>query len=372
MSDSFSFSSYEIHPNAILSNIKQAKKKLDKNTKIIAMIKADAYSVGVEIVASIINHSVDAFAVANLEEGIKLRNMGLAKEIFVMAPINIEFLSVYSYYKLTPTIASIRELNKLSKEIKVPLKVQIKVDSGLSRFGIAKISEFRRVLEKIKNNKNLVLVGVFSHLATKEADTKFIYKQQRRFQKFVKQAEDVFGDGLLYHIANTNAIFNHNGLNFNAVRMGFGLYGMDDSLGRNLKPFISITSKIVSIKKIRKNTSVGYDRTMIASRNMKIGIVPLGYVDGINRRLSNIGTVLINGHIVKIVGRVSMDSFMVDITDIEGINEGQKVTILGKDGSERQTLKMLADYTGCSMYELLVGFSNKRMQIKLVDDWCKL
>ena len=338
MSDSFSFSSYEIHPNAILNNIKQAKKKLNKNTKIIAMIKADAYSVGAEVVAPIINHSVDAFAVANLEEGIKLRNTGLTKEIFIMAPINIEFLSVYSYYKLTPTIASIKELNKLSNEIKVPLKVQIKVDSG------------------------------FSHLATKEADTKFIFKQQKRFNKFVSVAEGIFGDCLLYHLANTNAVFNHNGLNFNAVRMGFGLYGMDDSLSRNLKPFISITSKIVSIKNIRKNTSIGYDRTMIASRNMKIGIVPLGYVDGINRRLSNIGTVLINGQIAKIVGRVSMDSFMIDLTDVEGIKEGQKVTILGKDGSERLTLKTLADYTGCSMYELLVGFSNKRMKIELIND----
>lgn len=368
MSDSFSFSSYEIHPNAILNNIKQAKKKLNKNTKIIAMIKADAYSVGAEVVAPIMNHSVDAFAVANLEEGIKLRNTGLTKEIFIMAPINIEFLSVYSYYKLTPTIASIKELNKLSNEIKVPLKVQIKVDSGLSRFGIAKISEFRRALEKIKNNNKLTLIGVFSHLATKEADTKFIFKQQKRFNKFVSVAEGIFGDCLLYHLANTNAVFNHNGLNFNAVRMGFGLYGMDDSLSRNLKPFISITSKIVSIKNIRKNTSIGYDRTMIASRNMKIGIVPLGYVDGINRRLSNIGTVLINGQIAKIVGRVSMDSFMIDLTDVEGIKEGQKVTILGKDGSERLTLKMLADYTGCSMYELLVGFSNKRMKIELIND----
>lgn len=368
MSDSFSFSTFEVYPNAILSNIRFAKKQLNAGTKIIAMVKADAYSVGIEIVAPIIAGVVDAFAVANLQEGITLRNLGIAKEIFVMAPINIEFLSVYSYYKLTPTIASIFELNKLSKEIKVPLKVQIKVDSGLTRFGISKISEFRRLLRKIKCNKNLTLCGVFSHLATKQEDVKFIHHQCRRFEKFVSVAKSEFGENLLFHLANTNAIFFHKGLNFNAVRMGFGLYGMDNSKIKKLKPFISIKSKIVSIKKVSKGASIGYDRTMIANKDMKIGIVPLGYADGINRRLSNVGRVLINGQRINIVGRISMDSFMVDLSGFDEIKNFSTVTLLGASGGENQTLKEVADLCGCSMYEFLVGLSHKRMRIDYIDD----
>lgn len=364
MSDPFSYSRYILHPEAILHNIKLARSCLKPNTKIIAMVKADAYSVGVEVVASIIKNSVDAFAVANLEEGIKLRNLGILNEIFVMAPINLEFLSVYSYYNLAPTITSISELNKMSSETKMPIKVQIKVDSGLARFGISKISEFRRVLAKIKSNKKITLLGVFSHLATKQENTKFIYHQKRRFEKFVNEAKLMYGENLYYHLANSNAVFNHSGLGFNAVRMGFGLFGMDKNLHKKLRPFISIKSKIVSLKTINKNASVGYDRTFIANRKMKIAIVPLGYADGVDRRLSNKGFVLIDGCRANIVGRVSMDSFMVDVSDIKNVTVGSDVTIIGKEKREIITLQNIACLSDASPYEILVKFSNKRMKIE--------
>lgn len=364
MSDPFSYSRFIVSPQAILHNIKQAKKCLPDKTKIIAMVKADAYSVGVEVVAPIIKNSVDAFAVANLEEGIKLRGLGIVNEIFVMAPINLEFLSVYSYYNLTPTITSFLELNKLSSETKMPIKVQIKVDSGLTRFGISKISEFRRVLAKIKSNKKIMLLGVFSHLATKQENVKFIYKQKRRFEKFVNIAKLSFGENLYYHLANSNAVFNHAGLGFNAVRMGYGLFGMDKILNKKLKPFLEIKSNVVSIKMLRKNISIGYDRTFVTSCNMKIGIVPLGYADGVDRRLSNKGYVLIDGQRANIVGRVSMDSFMVDITDIKDVKIGSVVTIVGKSGFEKITLLEIANLCNASPYEILVKFSNKRMKIE--------
>lgn len=364
MSDPFSYSRYILHPEAILHNIKLARKCLKPNTKIIAMVKANAYSVGVEMVAPIIKNSVDAFAVANLEEGIKLRNLGILNEIFVMAPINLEFLSVYSYYDLTPTITSFSELNKLSSETKMPIKVQIKVDSGLTRFGISKISEFRRALAKIKTNKKITLLGVFSHLATKQENQKFIYQQKRRFEKFVNEAKLIYGENLYYHLANSNAVFNHSGLGFNAVRIGFGLFGMDKNLHKKLRPFISIKSKIVSIKNINPNTSVGYDRTFVANKKMKIGIVPLGYADGVDRRLSNFGYVIIGGSRAPIVGRVSMDSFMVDVSGIKNVTEGIDVTIIGKDKFESITLQEVASLCNASPYEILVKFSNKRMKIE--------
>ena len=366
MSDSFSFSTFEINPRAIVGNIRLAKKCLMPQTKIVAMVKADAYSIGVENIAPFIVDNVDVFAVANLEEGIKLRGLGIDKEIFVMSPINLDFLSVYSYYNLTPTITSIHELNYLSKEAKMPITVQIKADTGLARFGIVKISEFTKALEKINSNKKISLLGVFSHLATKQNNIEYIYTQKHRFDEFIDIAKTKVSKPLYYHLANTNAIFNHKGFGYNMARMGFGIYGMDNDLHKSLKPAIQIKSKIVFEKIVPPAQSIGYDRTFITTKKTKVGIVPLGYADGVDRRLSNKGFVLINGQKVNIIGRVSMDSFCVDLTDVVGETMGAEVVLLGKSRGEILSLKTLSEMTGASQYETLVKFSHKRMCIKYV------
>lgn len=352
----FSFSDFIVDVGVLKNNIRRIKDGLTPKTKFCAVIKADAYGIGAKQIAGAINDSIDMFAVANLEEGIELRNSGVNKGIITLGSVNLEYINLYSEKFLTPPVSTVLEMSKLSSEIKQPISVNFALNTGMNRIGFSSKSEIFSALSLKNKNNKINIWGAFSHLATKENDIKFMYRQKRNFDDMITCFA---GKKIVRHLSNTNASLYHQDFNYDMVRVGFGLWGMTDDM--KLSPVLSIISRVVHINYIGQNQSVGYDRTFISARPTKIAVVPLGYFDGINRRLSGLGRVIINGKSAKIVGRVCMDAFMVDVTEIENVEIGTRVTILGKDGDQIITITEYASIIGTSPYEVLTGFRYKRM-----------
>ena len=353
--DCFSFTDYIINEKNLLGNIAVIKSKISSGVKLCAVLKANAYGVGSRVVAKLINGQVDCFAVATLGEGIELRSAGFNKAILVLGAVNLNQISMYEKYFLTPTVSTVYEMSKLSSDVKNPLRVEFGLNTGMCRIGFCEKSKIKQALGLKNQNKKISLWGVFSHLATKECDVNFMYEQKHKFDELLTIFKD---EKVVRHVSNTNAALNHKDFNYDMVRTGFGLYGMGEN-DCGLNPVVSIYSRVVKINKISKGDSVGYDRTFIAGKDMRVAVVPIGYYDGISRMLSNVGCVVINGRRAKILGRICMDMFMVDITDIDCVNLGTKVEILGDN-------IMLSDYakwSGTSEYEALTRFNNSRMNI---------
>lgn len=354
----FSFNYYIFNCNNLVRNVNCLKGKLNKGVEFCAVVKADAYGVGLEKVAKCINGVVDLFAVANLEEGIRLRKAGIKNKILVLGCSNFDYISEFQKYKITPTINSIFDLNKLSRAAKSPIMVEFGLNTGMNRFGFNKKSDILAANTILKNNPQIKLCGVYSHLATKEEDRLFIEKQKEMFDSLCGAIEC---KNLKKHLSNSNGILNHSELNYDRVRSGFALYGMDDDSGE-LLPVVEILSQIVYVGKVKKGESIGYDRTFVATRLTRYGVVPLGYYDGINRRISNKGKVIINGRICPIIGRVCMDAMMVDLTDASDACIGSKVVVFGGDGNKQIRLKDHARWSGTSCYETFTRINRSRMR----------
>lgn len=356
----FSFSNYNINIDYLRDNIKTTKNMLGDGVKFCAVIKANAYGVGAKTVAKEIEDLVDCFAVANLEEGLELRNNGIAKNIIILGAINFDYINLYSQKFLTPTINSVSEMSKLSSEVKSPLQVEFALNSGMNRFGFDQKSKIKDAIA-LKNKNNLISIfGVFSHLSTKENDVNFMRQQKNVFDDLLS----VFDSEIVVrHLSNTNASLNHKDFNYDMVRVGFGMYGMSEEL--KLKPVVSITSKIVHLNNVHTGEFIGYDKTFVAPKDMIVAVVPLGYFDGVCRGLSNKGRVIINGEYCPIVGRICMDCFMVDVTYVGCVNVGDQVIIIGEQNAKKITVKEHADLVGTSEYEIFSRFNNSRMNINV-------
>lgn len=354
----FSFSEYIIRKDNLINNINILKGKILPGVEFYSVVKADAYGVGAQTVAKIVEPFVDGFAVANLNEGIELRLCGITKDILVLGAINFDEIDEYSCYKIKPSVNSFFDLSKLSSDVKKPTMVEFGLNTGMNRFGFCEKSEIFDAIAILNHNSKIELVGAYSHLSTKEDDIDFIYKQKEKFDEFLSV---INLPNIKFHLSNTNAILNHQDLNYDRVRCGFGQYGMDkNSFG--LKPVVEIKSRVVHIEKVKKGQSVGYDRTYTSKKDTLIAVVPLGYYDGINRRVSNFGKVLINGKFASIVGRVCMDAMMVDVTNISGVSRGSKVTILGSEKDKSITISDYASWSDTSSYESFVRFNRARMK----------
>lgn len=355
----FSFTDYIINRTKLLNNIKIIKSKLKPNTKFCAVVKADAYGVGAREISSLVRGEVDCFAVANLEEGVDLRAYGISENIIVLGALNFDYLSVYSEKFLSPPVSTVSEMSKLSRSLKSSLQVEFGLNSGMNRIGFSKKSEIHSAISLKNKNKNISIFGVFSHLATKENNVEFMYEQKRNFDCLLTPFK---GMKIVRHLSNTNASLNHPDFNYDMVRVGFGMYGMVEN-GTSCSPVVEIKSRVVLINFVKSGESVGYDRTYIANKKSRIAVVPIGYYDGMSRELSNKGKVLINGKFAPVVGRVCMDMFMVDVTNIPNVEVGSVVTILGCDGGKVLTLTDYAKWCNTSEYEVLTRFNNERMNI---------
>lgn len=351
-----------------LSNIKEnfngMAELVGPRSRFFAVIKADGYGHGaVEIARMLEEHEqLYGFAVATAEEALELRIHGIIKPILVLGYTFPDSYEMLAQYDIMPTVFredSLGKLASVAKETGHAIKVQVKVDTGMHRIGIAPDDSGLEFVEKILATDGIELEGMFTHFArADEFDKSDAIKQNKLFQTFVSEVEARFQIKIPYkHSANSAGILELPESYLDLVRAGVALYGMwpSEEVSKEivgLKPALSLYSHIVYIKEIHKGDAVSYGGTFVADKTMRVATIPVGYGDGYPRSLSSRGYVLIHGKKAPILGRVCMDQFMVDVTDISEANMDDLVTLIGKDGDLEITIEELGDISGRFNYEL--------------------
>lgn len=352
------FNNYIIDVNNLKNNYNQIKNYVGSSVKVCAMVKADAYGHGIKDVCTALKNA-DFFGVASALEARHIRKFNKKTSILIVGVVNPECVCWCAKNNVSVTVTSLEELKLFSYLVGYnKLKVHLKVNSGLNRIGFNNINEFKKALKFIKYNFNIELEGVFTHFATKLNDVEFIIKQHERFLQFTKFINN---SNVIIHCCNSFATLMLKNYHHNMVRCGFNLYGWQLDYKMQLKPVLSITSKVVFIHKVKPGETIGYDRTFIATKNLKIAVLPIGYADGFDRRLSNKLQVIINGKKAKVVGNICMDVCMVDVTNIKDVKVGSDVTLIGRNGGLELTPYHYANLLGTSPYEILLKFRHDRM-----------
>jgi alanine racemase len=353
----------EINLSAIVHNLKEYQQLLKPDTKIMAMVKAFAYgSGGAEIAGILQYHNIDYLAVAYADEGVELRKAGITVPILVMNPDENVFDKIVEY-NLEPELFSFGILTSfdhfLQNEAIENYPVHLEIETGMNRLGFA-VNEMGRLAEVLKATSSVKVQSVFSHLAASEEAANDVFTQQQAelFQQAAHELQVKTGIGFLRHIANSAAAVRHPHLQLDMVRLGIGLYGIDSAGAGtlNLQTVATLKSSVAQIKQIKAGESVGYNRKGIAGRDSRIATIRMGYADGYPRRLGNgAGLVWIKGKWATVIGAVCMDMFMVDITDIPEVEEGDEVIIFGK----QLPIQELAKRAETIPYELMTGISQR-------------
>jgi len=353
----------DVNLSAMVHNLKEYQRYLKPATKVMAMVKAFSYGSGTAEVASVLQfHKVDYLAVAYADEGIELRKAGIKMPIMVMNPEIITFPGLVDY-NLEPEIYSFAILKAftayVNKEGIQQLPVHIKIDTGMHRLGFEG-KDVEALCRLLHQNQHVAVKSVFSHLAASEdvSHDAFTRQQLELFLTACNTIESSLGYAFIKHISNSAAIFRHPHLQFDMVRLGIGLYGVDSAGEKQLPllPVATLRSTIAQIRNLKKGESVGYSRKGIMQKDGKVAIIRIGYADGYNRRLGNsIGSVWINGQLAPVIGNVCMDMTMLDITDIENVNEGDRVEIFGSNLS----IQLVADWSQTIPYEIMTGISQR-------------
>ena len=354
----------EIDLNALRYNYLQVKRLAGKTTKILAVVKADAYGHGAQVISQELEKlKVDFLGVALLEEALGLRRAGIKTPIVVLGGIYPGQANEIVKHELRPAIFDLtiaRELNQAALKRKSKVKVHVKIDTGMGRLGILP-EESHEFFNQLKKLTSLEIEGIISHLtvASQENDDEVGFTQQQ-FECFHRVIDDCRKTGTnppLLHLANSAAIIRGNLDQFTLVRPGIMLYGSHPSPALvdtiRLRPVMSLKSRVLQLKKLPRGHSVSYGRTFICQRETLIAVVPIGYADGYSRVLSNCGEVLIKGKRAPVIGIVCMDLTMVDATDIPGVKAGDEVVLIGRQGKECITAEDIAEKIGTISYEVL-------------------
>ena len=334
----------EISLQNLENNILEIKKLINKNCKIMAVVKANAYGHDMVIIAKKLNEiGITDFAVAALNEGIELRKNNIIGNILILGYTDFKDIDLVIKYDLIQTIVDYDyglKINEIlnDKEINEKIDVHIKVDTGMNRIG-EKYSNIENI-KKIFELNNLNVLGMFTHFSSADSlekdDIDYSNKQIERFLYIINEMKKLGYNPGKIHMQSSYGILNYNELNFDYVRPGIIMYGVycttehNARIEPNLKPVLELKARISCIKELDVNEPISYGRKYITNTNKKIATVTIGYADGYPRNLSGKNTkVLINNKYANIVGRICMDQLMIDITDIENIKVGDIVTLIG-------------------------------------------
>ena len=353
----------EINLNAMLNNLNYYKSKLKPGVKVMAMVKAFSYGSGTFELANMLQYNkVDYLAVAYTDEGIALRQTGINLPIMVLNAEQSAFDKLKEF-KLEPVIYSFGLFDDFIKYAQqndiLNYPIHLKIDTGMHRLGFESI-EVDTLCDMLEQNKYVRVQSVFSHLAASEAveHDEFTAKQVSRFEKAYKKIEKELGYKVIKHLANTSGITRWPVAQYDMVRLGIGLYGIDAAIPvteNGLQPIASLKTSISQIKEIRAGDTVGYGRNGVMLKNGKIATVRIGYADGYLRAFGNgIGKMLVNGTIVPTIGNVSMDMCMIDISGVEA-KEGDEVIVF----NEQQRIEELAKQIHTIPYEILTNISQR-------------
>jgi alanine racemase len=359
----------EINLTAMLHNLKSYQQKLQPATKVMAMVKAFSYGSGsVEVARLLEFHKVDYLAVAYADEGVVLRKAGIRLPIMVMSPDEASFDSLLEYH-LEPELFSSAIFHAFEQYIQkqgiAHFPVHIKFNTGMNRLGF-EINEATALADKINKNNCFLVKSAFSHLAASESAEMddFTLEQARLFDAACFDLSKSLGYPFIKHLSNTAAIFRKPELQYDMVRLGIGLYGVDTANEKelSLQTVASLKSTIAQIRVVKQNETVGYNRNGKLNRLSKIATVRIGYADGFNRRLGNSNaSMFVKGKLAPVIGNVCMDMTMIDITDIPGVQEGDQVEVFGNNLSVQQ----LADWGETIPYEIMTGISQRVKRVYL-------
>ena len=361
----------EVDLDAIVYNIYYLKKNIDSHTKMIGVIKTDGYGHGSIPIAKILEplDFLLGFAVATPEEAHELRQAGIKKPILILGYTFPYCYEQLAKEELRPAVFrrdSVLRLKEAAERVGKPIRVHIKVDTGMNRIGITPDEDGLMLVEELMDQDGIEIEGIFTHFSkADEADKTCTVKQLEKFITFIRMTEEKLGHQIpVKHCSNSAGILEMPQANMDAVRAGIALYGLypSEEVGKNavpLKPALSWYSHLVYVKSIHKGQSVSYGGTFTAEEDMRIATVPVGYGDGYPRSLSNKGYVLIRGEKAPILGRVCMDQFMVDVSHIPEAVEGDRVVLIGTDGKEQISAELLGEMSGRFNYELVCDIGKR-------------
>lgn len=352
----------EIDLKALEHNFNYLKSKLQKNTKILAVVKAFGYGSDAEEIAKYLEQlHIDYFAVAYANEGVALRKAGITKPILVLHSLTVNFDTIIKY-NLEPNLYSFKILkafiNAATAKNRTDYPVHIKFNSGLNRLGFSS-DDVQNIIPKLKTTKAIKVTSLYSHLAASEDlnEKAFTLNQIDTFKTIAKSFQQAMNYKPILHICNTSGILNYPEAHFDMVRTGIGLYGFGNSKkeSKHLTPISTLKTIISQIHSIEKGASIGYNRAFKSNKALKTATLPIGHADGIGRIYGNCnGFVTLNGKKAPIIGNVCMDMIMVDVSNIK-CKEGDEVIIF----DAKNSAEAFSEGANSISYEIITSVSQR-------------
>lgn len=363
------YSAYaEVDLDAIRHNIIEMKRHIRPEVRMMAVIKADAYGHGAAAVAEALGDMADYFAVAHGAEALELRRYEVDKPILILGYSGAEEYRALVENRITITVFRLedaRELSRTALELGQRAKVHIKIDTGMNRIGFPCDLQTVQRVQELLALPGLIIEGIFTHFARADETDKTAMNQQLERFRFLLEALRKKGIMIpLCHAANSAAIMEAGDLGLNMVRSGISTYGLYpskevDPSSADLIPAMSLRSRIIHLKTVPEGEGVSYGWIYVTERETRIATIPVGYADGYKRALSGHANVLIHGRPVPVIGRICMDQFMVDVTQIPDVKVGDTVTLFGRDGDAWLPVEELADASASFNYEFVCGLTRR-------------
>lgn len=354
----------EISFLALAENLTKAKETLGKDKKLMFVVKANAYGHGAKELSSFAekNKLADFLGVSSIEEGIYLRQNKINLPILVLG-------SIYPFtgfeaalkYDLSVTIASTeaaREISECAAKLKTYAKCHVKVETGMGRIGVRKTSALK-TLEFLNQAPNVEVEGTYTHLSSADCDTAYTRQQLKYFADTINAARIAGYKTGIKHVSNSHGLNFNGDASWDMARTGLCAYGLMEGY----KPILALKSKIVYIKDVRKGASISYGRSWRCAHPSKIATLPIGYADGYQRACSNRSEVLIQGRRCRVIGNVTMDMVMADVTHLPNAQVGDEVVLIGAQHNDEITAGDLANLAGTIPYEIMTGLSARLARI---------
>ena len=359
----------EVNLNAVVDNLNYYRSFLKPETKLVCMVKADAYGAGaVEVAKTLQDHRVDYLAVAVADEGVTLRRNGITQNIMIMNPEMTAFKTMFDW-DLEPEVYSFRLMNELihaaEKQGITGWPVHIKLDTGMHRLGFDPDKDMDELIKRLKAQNAIIPRSVFSHFVGSDSDDfdRFSAMQFEKFDRASRQLQAAFDHKILRHMDNSAAIEHFPERQMDMCRLGLGLYGVDPRDNRMLSTVSTLKTTILQLRHVPKDETVGYSRKGVLTRDSDIAAIPIGYADGLNRHLGRGACYcLVNGQKAPYVGNICMDVAMIDVTGIP-CKEGDSVEIFG----EHLPVTVLSDALQTIPYEVLTSISNRVKKVYFQD-----
>ncbi len=358
----------EINLDNIANNVREVKKRVGENTKVLAVVKADAYGHGaVEVSKVALYNGADWLGVATCEEGIQLRRHSIFVPVLLLGYTPAARVDEVILNGLTQTVFSYDmalDFSDAAVKLKKSVDVHIKIDTGMGRIGFLPNEENLRRICEISKLPNINITGIYTHFATAdEEDKSFTINQYERFMYMAENTEKMLGRKIIKHTANSGAIIDLPEFKLDMVREGIILYGLypSDKVLKNINilPCMTIRSNVSYVKEMPEGASIGYGRTFFTKRKSYIATIPVGYADGYARAMSNSAFVIINGKKAPVVGNVCMDQFMADVTDIGDVKTGDSVILMGEENGIKISADDIAKIQKTISYEVLCSVGKR-------------